>query len=85
MRLDHLLSKEEKVRVVLLLSYHSEKNFSVAMRIRETPVPIPNTMVKTYPAEDTARATLWESRWLPNFKKLNNDKIQERILYDMIV
>ena len=39
---------------------------SVAMRIGETPVPIPNTKVKTYPAEDTAGATLWESRWPPN-------------------
>ena len=39
------------------------------MRIGETPVPIPNTMVKTYPAEDTAGATLWESRWLPNKKE----------------
>ena len=74
MRLDHLLSKEEKVRVALLLSLHLvekriEKNISVAMRIGETPVPIPNTKVKTYPAEDTAGATLWESRWLPNLLK----------------
>ena len=36
------------------------------MRLGETPVPIPNTKVKTYPAEDTAGVTLWESRWLPN-------------------
>ena len=66
------------------------------MRIGETPVPIPNTMVKPYPAEDTAGATLWESRWLPNFlkttakavqiKSLNNDKMQEEsFLHGMIV
>ena len=65
------------------------------MRIGETPVPIPNTKVKPYPAEDTAGATLWESRWLPNFFKkitvkavfiLNNDKMQEEnFLHDMIV
>ena len=37
------------------------------MRIGETPVHIPNTMVKPYPAWDTAPATVWESRWLPDF------------------
>ena len=31
-----------------------------------TPVPIPNTMVKTQAADDTALETVWESRWLPN-------------------
>ena len=49
----------------------NKRNVSVAMRIGETPVPIPNTTVKTYPAEDTAWATVWESRWLPNLKKNN--------------
>ena len=70
MRLDHLLSKEEsKGCFVVKSSSVSKKNISVAMRIGETPVPIPNTKVKTYPAEDTAGATLWESRWLPNLKR----------------
>ena len=32
-----------------------------------TPVPIPNTMVKTQAADGTALVTVWESRWLPNF------------------
>ena len=49
-------------------------NISVAMRTGETPVPIPNTMVKTCPAEDTAGATLWESRWLPNQKKTGQEQ-----------
>ena len=40
----------------------------VAMRIGETPVPIPNTTVKTYPADGTALETVWESRWLPVLK-----------------
>ena len=35
------------------------------MRIGETPVPIPNTMVKTYTADGTALETVWESRWPP--------------------
>ena len=30
-----------------------------------TPVPIPNTAVKSLSADGTARATVWESRTLP--------------------
>ena len=111
MRLDHLLSKEEEVKVVLLFScqrelrrkkrnrslngnVHKRWSFSgcigrepgtragkacesgslgnnkilpVAMRFGETPVPIPNTMVKTKTADDTLLETTWESRWLPDF------------------
>ena len=37
----------------------------VAMRLGVTPVPIPNTMVKTQAADGTALETVWESRWLP--------------------
>ena len=32
----------------------------------DTPVLIPNTMVKTLAADDTMLETAWESRWLPN-------------------
>ena len=39
------------------------------MRLGETPVPIPNTMVKTYAADGTMLETAWESRWLPDFKR----------------
>ena len=35
------------------------------MRLRETPVPIPNTTVKTYAADGTMLETAWESRWMP--------------------
>ena len=35
----------------------------------DTPVPIPNTMVKTQAADDTALETVWESRWLPGYQK----------------
>ena len=49
---------------------HAGKNrtqdFSVAMRLGETPVPISNTMVKPQAADGTALETVWESRWLPN-------------------
>ena len=38
----------------------------VAMRPGETPVLIPNTMVKTWAADDTILETVWESRWLPD-------------------
>ena len=39
------------------------------MRLGATPVPIPNTMVKTQAADDTALETVWESRWLPDYQK----------------
>ena len=35
------------------------------MRPGDTPVPIPNTKVKTWEADDTALETVWESRWPP--------------------
>ena len=35
------------------------------MRLGDTPVPIPNTMVKTYAADGTMLETAWESRWVP--------------------
>ena len=69
MRLDHLLSKEEEVRVVLLLICRETNKkgiFLVTMRIGDTPVLIPNTMVKTYAADGTMLETIWESRWLPD-------------------
>ena len=69
MRLDHLLSKEEEVRVVLLLicqEANKKRKILVTMRIGDTPVLIPNTMVKTYAADGTMLETIWESRWLPD-------------------
>ena len=45
--------------------------FLVAMRLGETPVPIPNTTVKTQAADGTALETVWESRWPPDQKKNN--------------
>ena len=45
------------------------KKFPVAMRSGVTPVPIPNTTVKTRAAESTILATVWEDRWLPDLKK----------------
>ena len=71
MRLDHLLSKEkEEVRVVMLLSFQGKaKYLLVVMRLWETPVPIPNTMVKTQEADGTMLETAWESRWLPGSLK----------------
>ena len=37
----------------------------VAMRAGVTPVPIPNTTVKTCTADGTTLETVWESRWPP--------------------
>ena len=36
------------------------------MRSGDTPVPIPNTMVKTWAADGTMLETAWESRWMPD-------------------
>ena len=36
------------------------------MRSGDTPVPIPNTTVKTQAADGTALETVWESRWMPD-------------------
>ena len=41
----------------------------MAIRPGETPVPIPNTMVKPRAADGTALETVWESRRLPETKK----------------
>ena len=35
------------------------------MRLGVTPVPIPNTTVKTQAADGTTLVTAWESRWMP--------------------
>ena len=40
--------------------------------MRVTPVPIPNTMVKTQAADGTSLETVRESRWPPNLKKKND-------------
>ena len=68
MRLDHLLSKEMgEVGVALLLICQGQvKTLLVAMRLGDTPVLIPNTMVKTQAADGTILETVWESRWLPD-------------------
>ena len=46
------------------------KTLLVAMRLGDTPVLIPNTMVKTQAAEGTILETVWESRWLPDLNGL---------------
>ena len=45
------------------------KIFPVMMRSGDTPVPIPNTTVKTWAVDGTWWAAAWESRWLPEFNK----------------
>ena len=48
--------------------------FLVPMRLGDTPVPIPNTTVKTQSADGTALETVWESRWMPDPLKKNREK-----------
>ena len=50
-------------------TYLSNAKFLVEMRLGDTPVPIPNTTVKTQAADGTALETVWESRWPPEQKK----------------
>ena len=82
MRLDHLLSKEERSRgfgvYCLVINEQVLKGtrgvvitaiFLAAMRPGATPVPIPNTMVKARAADGTTLVTVWESRWPPDFKE----------------
>ena len=56
----------------MLFVLHAQLNtrkFPVPMRLGETPVHIPNTMVKTQAADDTILETIWESRWVPDLKR----------------
>ena len=48
------------------ISKEHKKKLPVAMRLGETPVHIPNTMVKTEAADNTILVTVWEGRWLPD-------------------
>ena len=36
------------------------------MRFGDTPVPIPNTKVKTKAADGTMLGAAWENRWVPD-------------------
>ena len=47
------------------------------MRLGDTPVPIPNTTVKTQSADGTALETVWESRWASDQKKTTGWKPDE--------
>ena len=55
----------------MVMSVQKTQKISVAMRPGETPVPIPNTMVKPWTADGTTLETVWESRWLPKPFKNN--------------
>ena len=48
------------------MSVLGTQDLSVAMRLGATPVPIPNTMVKTQTADNTSLETVREVRWLPD-------------------
>ena len=75
MRLDHLLSKEEvEGSDDDARNYHSYVfHYSVinhwkslaVIRQGDTPVPMPNTTVKTLSADSTSLETVRESRWQP--------------------
>ena len=49
----------------------TDRRFPVVMRTGDTPVPIPNTTVKTGTADGTSLETARESRWPQDLKKGN--------------
>ena len=70
MRLDHLLSKKrQRSEVVDVNVFHcsviNDWQNLAAIRPGATPVPMPNTTVKTRPADGTALETVRESRRPP--------------------
>ena len=65
------LAKKCILRCFLLLFSYQAETFLVPMRLGDTPVPIPNTTVKTQSADGTALETVWESRWAPDQKENN--------------
>ena len=77
---EHLMKPSRRrwlslVRNVVLLTKETElpitRSLLVPMRLWETPVPIPNTTVKTQAADGTALETVWERRWAPDQKENN--------------
>ena len=55
------------------------------MRLGDTPVLIPNTMVKTQAADGTILETVWESRWLPDlFKKIAEKRLNKYWFYQWL-
>ena len=66
--------QEALIAKQLARASRSEDHFLVAMRLGDTPVLIPNTMVKTQAADGTSLETVRESRWPPGYKKLKNTK-----------
>ena len=52
--------------------------------VRVTPVPIPNTKVKSYRADGTAGETLWESRKLPGLYSAVAQWWSTRLLTDRL-
>ena len=64
-----MFSYQEITKKEFLIPSKEYRAILVPMRLGVTPVPIPNTMVKTQAADDTALETMWESRWVPGHKK----------------
>ena len=61
-RIEKKRSGFEMARLAKAISFCITETFRVAMRPGDTPVPIPNTMVKTWTADGTMLETAWERR-----------------------
>ena len=60
---------------IYLNCQHTEIYFFGGYRKEETPVPIPNTEVKLFSADGTARETEWESRTPPKIFSINPESL----------
>ncbi len=59
------INQKFSITYIVVLKIYRFKKFPGDHSVEATPVPIPNTEVKLYRADDTAGVTLWESRSLP--------------------
>ena len=57
-------------------SGEAAQRFPAPIRLGATPVPIPNTTVKTQAADGTALETMWESRRVPDQKNNRKESVR---------
>ena len=81
------ISETAGVRSTERSSHEKQQTLLVAMRPGETPVPIPNTTVKTRAAETTMPETVWKDRRPPaslqDYKKRAGNRLllEKHMLY----
>ena len=77
LRLENKYTLSNVMRQWCYLIKGEAKILAVSMRPGDTPVLIPNTMVKTRSADGTILETVWESRWMPLHFSLDESERSE--------